>query len=509
MKLSLVTLATAVILGTSVLTGCGSGSGDSSNNSPINNLPAQNIAVEYQGVWASPANGKVWQITSNNVSGFSYTSDFCIKTDELEGISNAELSTYLRLSADGNSLEEYTLSSQSGFNQLLQTFEKATALPNACINNLVALKGQQGYQYNAERDFDMFYQLFAEHYVDFGLKDVDWPGLYAQIAPLLNTASNEQELFEAIAEMLTPLADSHNSIIFENGTSFNVNNKPLMYQVLIQEYAQNNGLPFPLEEDDLTPAIAAQINQYIDQQIQAFYGVVDGYAENQNQIKTAANGQFVWFETNGVGYLRINNMAYFTEQNDADIPQYLFDAWYEALNEALDQVIDDFANTQGLIIDIRTNGGGQETLSLAIAGRFADQTRHAYSKQTRLGSDKTALNQVFVEPLGDSQYTGNIVVLTSATTTSAGEYFAQTMSVMPHVTLVGEATQGALSTTLDWILPVGFELKLSNQFFYNPQGQWLEGSGISVDVEVPFLELEDRENDIDTAIETAAQLLLQ
>jgi C-terminal processing protease CtpA/Prc len=51
---------------------------------------------------------------------------------------------------------------------------------------------------------------------------------------------------------------------------------------------------------------------------------------------------------------------------------------------------------------------------------------------------------------------------------------------------VGEATQGILSDSLGKALPNRFEFALSNEFYYDTAGNWYEGSGIPVDIEVPL-----------------------
>lgn len=488
------------------LSGCGS-SGSDATNPP---LPAPvAIAADYQGVWVSPAYGKIWQVDDDSITEFSYTSDYCLMTNENDDVDTSHIQALARLSNDGNALHEYTLSSTTGFNQHIHTYEKVAALPNACESNRVAIVGQQGYQADAERDLAMFYQLFEEHYVSFDLKGVDWPGLYAEVSPLVSPTSDEQTLIEALVEMLTPLSDVHNSLLFQNGASFSVSNKPLMTELLVAEYAAQNDLPWPIDADLLTNTLIEQINTYIESQLNLTDAIIAGYAEGGSEIKRGANGQFVWFSNEGLGYLRINNMAYFSEKIDGDVPSEVFDSWYAAINVALDEALTDLSETDGLIIDIRNNPGGQETMALAIASRFADQQRLVYSKQARLGSDTAPIREVFVEPLGDIRYTKDIVVLTSNSTVSAAEYFAQTMSEMPHVVLVGESTQGAFSETLDWVLPIGIQLKLSNEFFYNPEGEWLESIGVDVDIEVPYMNLSDRENEIDGGIELAIALLSQ
>jgi C-terminal processing protease CtpA/Prc len=113
-----------------------------------------------------------------------------------------------------------------------------------------------------------------------------------------------------------------------------------------------------------------------------------------------------------------------------------------------------------------------------------------------------------IAPRSEINYLGPIVVLISASTVSAAETFTMIMDEMPNVTLIGETTHGAFSNVLEWTLPNGFNIGMSNEFYLTPDGVWYEGTGIPVDIEVPFFTREQREQGVDLGIETAAAHLL-
>ena len=68
---------------------------------------------------------------------------------------------------------------------------------------------------------------------------------------------------------------------------------------------------------------------------------------------------------------------------------------------------------------------------------------------------------------------------------------------------MGEATQGALSDMLERALPNGFSYTLSNEYYLSPEGDWFEGVGIPVDIEVPTFTRAQREAGEDLALEQA------
>ena len=83
------------------------------------------------------------------------------------------------------------------------------------------------------------------------------------------------------------------------------------------------------------------------------------------------------------------------------------------------------------------------------------------------------------------------------------------MRELPNVTIIGDATQGVFSDVMTWQLPNGFEIGLSNEFYLSTDGDWFEGQGVPVDIEVPFFTRENREQEVDAGIEAAVAHLSQ
>ena len=152
----------------------------------------------------------------------------------------------------------------------------------------------------------------------------------------------------------------------------------------------------------------------------------------------------------------------------------------------MDQVVAEFADAETVILDVRFNGGGYDATALTLAGRFADQERLALTKHARNGDSFTPLREFYVQPLGDQQYTGNVIVLTSPLTASAAEIFVMALQALPNVTVIGEPTSGGTSDILGRQLPNGWQFGLSNEVYYASDGQVYEGLGLQPDVVVPI-----------------------
>lgn len=492
---------------TLAVTACGSDNNESGKATNAGN----NIAAEYQGVWQAPAYGKVFKIEGSKVSSYSYTSSYCLLDDENTGVSTADIEQNIRLTEHSDKFELFAGYGSEDFSVPGQIYNKVNTLPESCRNNLLKTMGDSGYQQNYEQDLALFHEFFRDYYFDFETKNIDIDVLYQTASQQLSSITTELELLTIMAEMVAPLADTHIQIISPDQDDFyTTTNKQVLPQQLVAEFAQFNGLPFPIPAEMISQDMINELNDYIEQMYDLQWSIIADYAPTPNHIKTAANGLIRWFEYQNIGYLYIGAMTGYADESedlsDSENAQNALDN----LNNALNLALSDLSHTQGLIVDVRTNNGGNDFISLAIASRFvSSENTHVYSKQARLADHRTDLVDVFISPSNNIQYLSPVVLLTSANTISAAEVFSLSMKQLTNVTLVGEATQGAFSDILSMTLPNGVEIGLSNEFYLSPQGDWFEHTGIPVDIEVPFFSLEQREEEIDLALETAFELLSQ
>ena len=231
-----------------------------------------------------------------------------------------------------------------------------------------------------------------------------------------------------------------------------------------------------------------------------------------NDIQQAANDELLWYRVDqdgsSVGVLIINAMDGFLD--DADEAETLAEvqADMDALEAAITQVLTDLEDTEGLIIDLRDNPGGQDANSQLLVRHFLDTERTLYSKQSRLGNDRTDPEVIRLSP-ADLTYTKPVVILTSPMTESAAEVFTLAMSALPHVTVIGERSQGALADMLEKQLPNGTEFSLVNEYYLSSNGDWYEGQGIPVATEIPFMTLEEREEEEDFGLEAAWEAITE
>lgn len=169
--------------------------------------------------------------------------------------------------------------------------------------------------------------------------------------------------------------------------------------------------------------------------------------------------------------------------------------------KAFDQLIKKFRDRKVLVIDIRFNNVGFDAASLLISGYFTKTPYVAYIKQAYYRGEYTEPLEIYVHPNG-LYYDGDIVLLTSKYTVSAGETFAQALLANPsrRIRVVGEETKGFYSDCLPRKIKENWYFGLSNERYLSVDGRVLEGTGIKPDVYIP-VQYSEVQNGIDPVIE--------
>ncbi len=170
-----------------------------------------------------------------------------------------------------------------------------------------------------------------------------------------------------------------------------------------------------------------------------------------------------------------------------------------AINEALK----DLGDTDGLIIDVRFNDGGQDQVALNYVRHFMSQPQVVYSKFSGSGAWATPKKEVILDPQSDNIYLKPTAVLVSGDTVSAAELFTIAISSLPQVTIIGEPTAGALSDVLVKRLTSDILFGVSNETYLDAQGNNYEGGGIPPDIAVPFATPQERNGGYDGGLNAA------
>lgn len=322
-------------------------------------------------------------------------------------------------------------------------------VPAACVTQDVPPDTCRG-------NFDALWQTLDEHYCFFSYKaaeyGLDWQEVRARYLPAISEGMTRAQLFEVLAAMTYELRDGHVNLYAAHDVA--------RYGRWFDDYPMN----------------------YSDSLERKYLGRADEYRQ-------AAGLSYRVLDDN-VGYVRCASFSSgFGEGN-------------------LAQVMADLSLCDGLIVDVRSNGGGQLTYAARLASAFIDErTLGGYmSHKTGPGhADLSTPEPVWLDPFTGLRWQKPVAVLTNRRTYSAANTFVMYMKGLPGVTIVGDRTGGGAGMPFNTELPSGWLVRFSACPMYDRDGQITE-MGIDPDVKVDITS-EDYARSVDTIIETARRLL--
>jgi hypothetical protein len=311
-------------------------------------------------------------------------------------------------------------------------------------------------------NYDVFWATFAENYPFFPLHAVDWYAADRKFGPLLTPETKPDELFSIFSQMIEPLHDSH--VVLAAFSTHMPRGKDWL-KTPMKEVWLHKSDPDPFEDGDFDRANQIIESRYIEGKTQRFCG---------EQIR------FGWVRVGQVAYLGIVSFHQYTPDDDLRTGLRCLQAAYDAIFATTGQL-------KGLVIDVRSNGGGEDAFVLELASRLTDKRYVAFRKQALLSSKGglkfTVPESIFVEPSDRPRYLGPAVLLIGRKSASAAETF--TMALMgrkPRIVRIGENTQGVFSDVLDRRLPNDWRLVLPNEIYVTEDGMSFDVVGVPPDV---------------------------
>jgi Peptidase family S41/Tricorn protease C1 domain len=322
-----------------------------------------------------------------------------------------------------------------------------------------------------EKNFEELWKVFHSRYPFFALRNVDWKKQYEIYRPKVTSKTTDDELFDIFCEMLNPLNDGHVELEGKTG---------------------KNGKKRTFTAEKPTRFSS----EFTERQIKKLFKTT-GKTLVANGFGPPAETQ-AWMlhycRSENIGYMRILELEGVKKSK---------------LKAALEKISNDFEKLNSFIIDIRNCPGGDDDVAIAIIDRFCDRERVAFHRRTKTGpgsDDFSSLKTWHLKPKGDVQFTGPVVLLTCESVFSGGEAFALAIRELPHVTILGDHTNGIFSYTLDKELPNGWEYCLSYQVYYSADMECFEGKGVPADIQLCNKKT-DIENGVDPLIVRALEIL--
>lgn len=195
------------------------------------------------------------------------------------------------------------------------------------------------------------------------------------------------------------------------------------------------------------------------------------------------------------------------------VNEFADDAGPKALAEHLSQIL----AAKGLILDVRSNGGGSDSYGLDILSYLSDQPIQEEAHRSleyvpvfrAWGGSyvawRTLASGPFEKPR-DAHFRGPVAVLAGPRTFSASEDFVVSFKLMKRGLLIGETTGGSTGEPLQIDLPGGGHARICAKRDTWPDGTDFVGTGIAPDVPVATT-LDDLRAGRDPALVRAAALL--
>lgn len=320
-------------------------------------------------------------------------------------------------------------------------------LTTACIR-------EEEFDNTPQGNFDALWQMIDERYCFFDYKrqeyGLDWDEVYNRYAPLITPDMPTKGLFEVLGNMLAELRDGHVNLY----SSYDV----ARYWKWYEDYPANFN-------DSI-------LRNYL-----------------RTDYKIAGGLKYTILDDN-IAYVRYASFA--SGIGDGN----LSDMFHE------------LAFCNGLILDVRDNGGGMLTNASKLAARFTNveiTTAYMCHKTGTGHADFSAPEAVKVTPSDGIRWQKPVALLTNRSSYSATNDFVNSMRQFPLVTVIGDRTGGGSGMPFSSELPNGWAVRFSACPVYGPGMEHLE-FGIEPDIRVDMTS-EDMARGLDTIIEVARQYL--
>jgi hypothetical protein len=191
-----------------------------------------------------------------------------------------------------------------------------------------------------------------------------------------------------------------------------------------------------------------------------------------------------------VANIRERSRAVAVGRFEDGIGYILIASWDRSLAEqlaVLPSALADLADAPSIIIDVRLNGGGDETLARDFAARFVSEPV-VYARNVNALPDGTFIgpfDRVLSPATDEPMFRGRVAVLTGPACVSSAEAFVLMMQAAGAIT-VGAPTRGSSGNPQPHALGNGVTVFLPSWRALTPAGEPVEGVGLPPDVPVAW-----------------------
>lgn len=304
----------------------------------------------------------------------------------------------------------------------------------------------------ATNTFGYLWQKVDEQYSMFDVKRVDWVAVYDSLRPLVYDGMDNDSLFSVCARMLNVLRDGHVNLY----SAYDVSRSDSIYY-----------------------------NFYRESDFDADAVVLNYLGINYHQTGGVAH--------NSLCDGRVIYARYGSFSSGVSVGQLRY-------------IINAYPKAEGMILDIRGNGGGSLENVVHLLSIMPSNGQHLYDSQIRSGrghDDFGPLQPTYAPIVSEnSMFNKPVIVLVDKGCYSAASVFAICTQAYDNITLMGDTTSGGLGLPLTGVLPNGWQYRFPVTRTIALDGQNYE-NGVPPDVylrlDKQMLHDEGRDNVIDSA----------
>lgn len=307
-----------------------------------------------------------------------------------------------------------------------------------------------------EEVFDELWNGVNKRYVCFSNTDVDWDAVYAKYRGQISDETNEDQLFSVCCEMLAELNEGHISLQTETRQWSGYQNDEATYD-----------LP------------------YLEAYYLGFYETGTVNKSGGLRYNTIRNG--------AIGYIDYNSFE------------------FDITDDQVLVVLGAFKECQGLILDLRGNGGGffHNMVTLLNCLPCEKELYKSYVRHNGIRDDLLEKGVAFKPGIKDESmiWRKPLIVLIDKRSYSATSMFAMCAKECENVCVVGIKTGGGTNTARYYELSNGWTYRIPWIKHISQSGMDYQ-NGVPPDVEVPFDVDLARNERKDSMIEAACEMIL-
>ncbi len=298
-----------------------------------------------------------------------------------------------------------------------------------------------------QSNLDIIWKTLDENYANFPAKNVNWDSVHQFYSAVLRNTSRpsltpvtpNQDLWDITCAMVSNLDDGHLHLYNENFTKF----------------FNSSRIALRKPEDFSLDLVRSKYLSY--EKIVGSNQILYGKIKNTN-----------------FGYIYISSFGN---------PSGSGSEWANDIDIAVQEL----AASDGIIIDLRNNGGGLVVSLKTIVADFIDRDINYFDQRAKTGpghNEFSPIIHLLVGPTpGRPSYTKKLALLTNRFSASGSEHFTQIFKSLSYAKQIGDTTFGAFGDIINTVeIPNGWILTYPCRFTTTPEGKCYEGIGIVPDI---------------------------